>query len=115
MSSNHSHLRPSLYIQLLRKFPTFNHLMFLVSSRDERDHVLTDLIQNSNILDLNKEFEVPPYSQSVQLGSQVEMRCHPPKGKPQPRVRVTFYLFQIFANEMTLTTQSSVSDLLDEK
>ena len=89
--------------------------MFLVSSRDERDHVLTDLILNSNISDLNKEFEVPPYSQSVQLGSQVEMRCHPPKGKPQPRVRVTFYLFQIFANEMTLTTQSSVSDLLDEK
>ena len=36
--------------------------------------------------DLNKEFEVPPYSQSVELGSQVEMRCHPPSGQPQPRV-----------------------------
>ena len=37
--------------------------------------------------DLNKEFEVPPYSQSVQLGSQVEMRCHPPRGQPSPAIR----------------------------
>jgi len=35
---------------------------------------------------LNKEFEVPPYSQSVTLGKQVEIRCHPPKGKPKPRI-----------------------------
>ena len=35
---------------------------------------------------LNKEFEVPPYSQSVELGSQVEMRCHPPSGQPKPKV-----------------------------
>ena len=40
-----------------------------------------------NIADLNKIFEVPPYSQSVTLGKQVELRCHPPKGKPKPRVR----------------------------
>ena len=36
--------------------------------------------------DLRKEFEVPPYSQSVELGSQIELRCHPPQGKPKPRV-----------------------------
>ena len=36
--------------------------------------------------DLRKEFEVPPYSQSVELGSQIELRCHPPQGKPEPRV-----------------------------
>jgi hypothetical protein len=35
---------------------------------------------------LNKVFEVPPYSQSVTLGKQVEIRCHPPKGKPRPRI-----------------------------
>ena len=41
---------------------------------------------NISVPDLNKEFEVPPYSQSVELGSQVEMRCHPPSGQPKPRV-----------------------------
>ena len=41
----------------------------------------------SPFADLNKEFEVPPYSQSVQLGSQVEMRCHPPRGQPSPDIR----------------------------
>ena len=35
---------------------------------------------------LRKEFEVPPYSQSVELGSQIQLRCHPPKGVPNPRV-----------------------------
>ena len=39
-----------------------------------------------NFADLNKIFEVPPYSQSVTLGKQVELRCHPPMGKPRPRV-----------------------------
>ena len=37
--------------------------------------------------DLRKEFEVPPYSQTVELGSQIQLRCHPPPGKPEPRVR----------------------------
>lgn len=32
---------------------------------------------------------MPPYSQSVELGSQMELRCHPPSGKPKPRVRKT--------------------------
>ena len=41
---------------------------------------------NITVSVLNKEFEVPPYSQSVELGSQVEMRCHPPLGKPEPKV-----------------------------
>ena len=36
--------------------------------------------------DLRREFETPPYSRQVSLGSQVEMRCHPPKGKPAPMV-----------------------------
>ena len=36
--------------------------------------------------DLRKQFEVPPYSQQVVRGGQVEVRCHPPKGKPPPRV-----------------------------
>ena len=35
---------------------------------------------------LQKEFEVPPYSQPVELGNQIELRCHPPKGVPKPRV-----------------------------
>ena len=37
--------------------------------------------------DLKKHFEVPPYSQQVALGSQVQMRCHPPKGKPAPTIK----------------------------
>ncbi len=39
---------------------------------------------------LNKEFEVPPYSQSVVLGQQVELRCHPPEGTPPPRVGYSY-------------------------
>ena len=46
---------------------------------------LTNLFPFS-LSDLRKEFEVPPYSQSVELGSQIELRCHPPQGKPKPRV-----------------------------
>ena len=36
--------------------------------------------------DLKKHFEVPPYSQQVAKGAQVEVRCHPPRGKPPPQV-----------------------------
>ena len=36
--------------------------------------------------DLKKHFEVPPYSQQVSRGGQVEMRCHPPKGRPAPAI-----------------------------
>ena len=35
---------------------------------------------------LKKEFEVPPYSDQILVGKQVEVRCHPPKGKPEPSV-----------------------------
>jgi len=35
---------------------------------------------------LKKEFEVPPYSDQSQEGKQVELRCHPPKGKPEPKI-----------------------------
>jgi netrin receptor unc-5 len=41
------------------------------------------------ISDLRREFETPPYSRQVALGSQVEMRCHPPKGKPTPTISWT--------------------------
>jgi len=36
--------------------------------------------------DLRKEFDTPPYSQQIEIGSQAELRCHPPKGNPEPRV-----------------------------
>lgn len=36
---------------------------------------------------LRKDFETPPYSTMIALGSQAELRCHPPAGRPQPRVR----------------------------
>ena len=36
--------------------------------------------------DLKKHFEVPPYSQQVSRGGQVEVRCHPPKGRPTPHI-----------------------------
>lgn len=32
--------------------------------------------------DLRKEFDTPPYSQQIEVGSQTELRCHPPKGNP---------------------------------
>jgi hypothetical protein len=35
---------------------------------------------------LKKEFDTPPYSQQIQLGSQAELRCHPPKGNPEAKV-----------------------------
>ena len=35
---------------------------------------------------LKKEFEVPPYSDQSLEGKQVELRCHPPKGKPEPSI-----------------------------
>ncbi len=38
------------------------------------------------IPDLKKEFETPPYSTQVEEGKQVELRCHPPRGKPRPEV-----------------------------
>ena len=62
---------------------TFHALKFL------RTHCLMMLSPTptkTHCPDLNKEFEVPPYSQSVTLGSQVELRCHPPNGQPRPRV-----------------------------
>ena len=34
---------------------------------------------------LKRHFEVPPYSQQVSRGGQVEMRCHPPRGRPPPK------------------------------
>jgi hypothetical protein len=49
------------------------------------------------ISDLRKEFEVPPYSQKVELGSQIELRCHPPDGKPKPRVS-RFICMSVFAD-----------------
>ena len=36
--------------------------------------------------DLRKEFDTPPYSQQIEIGSQAEVRCHPPKGNPEARV-----------------------------
>lgn len=38
---------------------------------------------------LKKEFEVPPYSEQGQVGRQVELRCHAPRGKPEPRLSWT--------------------------
>ncbi|KDR22415.1 Netrin receptor UNC5C, partial [Zootermopsis nevadensis] len=35
---------------------------------------------------LKKQFDSPPYSQTVELDRQTEMRCHPPPGVPPPRV-----------------------------
>ena len=29
---------------------------------------------------------MPPYSQQVSKGAQVEVRCHPPRGRPPPQV-----------------------------
>ncbi|KAF6211483.1 hypothetical protein GE061_011995 [Apolygus lucorum] len=35
---------------------------------------------------LKKTFESPPYSMSVEVDRQAEIRCHPPVGMPLPRV-----------------------------
>ena len=39
-----------------------------------------------SIADLKRHFETDPYSQQVARGKQVEMRCHPPRGRPKPRI-----------------------------
>jgi leucine-rich repeat transmembrane protein FLRT len=36
--------------------------------------------------DLKKQFDSPPYSQTVEMDRQTEVRCHPPPGVPPPRV-----------------------------
>ena len=36
--------------------------------------------------DLRKDFETPPYSSAITVGSQAELRCHPPPGRPSPAV-----------------------------
>ena len=35
---------------------------------------------------IKKEFEVPPYSAQEVVGRQVELRCHAPRGKPEPHL-----------------------------
>ena len=35
---------------------------------------------------MRREFEQPPYSKQIAVGSQAELRCHPPKAKPPARV-----------------------------
>ena len=35
---------------------------------------------------LKKEFETPPYSHQSLEGKQLELRCYPPKGKPEPNI-----------------------------
>ena len=37
-------------------------------------------------LDLRKDFETPPYSTHIEVGNQAQLRCHPPRGHPTPRV-----------------------------
>ncbi|RZF44392.1 hypothetical protein LSTR_LSTR016609, partial [Laodelphax striatellus] len=35
---------------------------------------------------MKKSFESPPYSTTVEIDHQTELRCLPPQGTPQPRV-----------------------------
>merc|ERR1719225_246816 len=35
---------------------------------------------------LKKEFETPPYSHQSPAGRQLELRCYPPRGKPDPEI-----------------------------
>ena len=35
---------------------------------------------------LKKEFETPPYSHQSLEGKQLELRCYPPRGKPEPTI-----------------------------
>ena len=35
---------------------------------------------------LKKEFETPPYSHQSLEGKQLELRCYPPRGKPEPHI-----------------------------
>ena len=61
---------------------------------------------------LNKEFEVPPYSQSVTLGSQVELRCHPPNGQPVPRIYWMKNKMEILVERDTNFLQSADGHLI---
>ena len=52
----------------------------------QQERKFQDLIFLLAFADLKKHFEVPPYSQQVSRGDQVQIRCHPPKGRPAPRI-----------------------------
>ena len=38
------------------------------------------------IPDLKKQFDSPPYSQTVEMDHQAELRCHAPAGVPPPQI-----------------------------
>ena len=60
------------------------HIVGVLLSRAPQ---LPNANQNRPATTRHTHFEVPPYSQQVALGSQVQMRCHPPKGKPAPTIK----------------------------
>lgn len=64
---------------MLPIFPS-DHLTLFPNPR------LTKLFQYIFFSDLRKDFVTPPYTQQIQLGSQAQLRCHPPKGNPAARV-----------------------------
>ena len=37
---------------------------------------------------LRKDFETPPYSTHIEVGSQGQLICHPPRGRPQVRINL---------------------------
>ena len=87
------------YILLLKlsinhKEPKSVELLYLVNSSAmqvllvDKISAVFDPFLSGFLSVIRKEFEVPPYSQSVELGSQIQLRCHPPKGVPTPRVSV---------------------------
>ena len=51
-----------------------------------KDNFEISIILKLNFSDLRKDFETPPYSTHIEVGSQAELRCHPPKGHPPAQV-----------------------------
>ena len=51
-------------------------------------HSFGDSLNNTSFFFsvLRRDFDTPPYSQQIERGKQAQLRCHPPKGSPPPRV-----------------------------
>ena len=63
---------------------TIKYYIGLVLSYNE--YCINQKVFLFHIADLKRHFETDPYSQQVARGQQVEMRCHPPRGRPKPSV-----------------------------
>ena len=75
-----------LLITLLKFRNTWNWQDNVVMKTNIKQKFQSWLTRVFPISDLKRHFETDPYSKQVARGQQVEMRCHPPRGRPKPAI-----------------------------